>query len=284
MAQPQMLPYDSTGSFVADGSPRKDAIGLRVYVVADSTAYYGRVLSVQNKNVTLQLERRWNHRTKVTVNWTYIRIAHNQETPPPVEKAAVDSKRIDSLRSKVFEATHRRHHITHYNDADAKQMVETCNATYETLQEYLQNFDAMRLRIHSLLTEMHAQRERCVAYGVDHSLLPPRVDSVKEIEVRTQGRKQKNADQKRKLTEVREKTRELLVALLLAAGDTGVSSDEVVGALCGLTREDRSGLSITQHRVMGMLSAFSRRQEAEMIGQNRWRATEILLRTNEVTG
>jgi hypothetical protein len=255
---------------------------MRVYIIAESTAYYGRVLSIQNKNVTLQLERRWNHRTKVTVNWTYVRVARNQETPPPPEKAAVDTKRIDSLRSKVFEATHRRHHITHYNEEDAKRMVDTCNATYDILQEYLQNFDAMRLRIHGLLTEMHDQRERCVAYGVDHSLLPPRVDSVKEIEVRTQGRKQKNADQKRKLTEVREKTRELLVALLLAADDTGVSSDEVVAALCGLTREDRGGLSITQHRVMGMLSAFSRRQEAEMIGQNRWRATEML-KTNEVT-
>lgn len=272
-----LLPSLIPGAFREDQTPSPDCVGKRVYWVAESERHYGTITEIRGKHVTLRLEKRWNHRIKLTMNWMYLRIAADQNIPQPAARASADAGRIDALRKSVVEATRKSpHHIAHYNEIDAHQMAVTCMATHQTLQEYLKNYELMRITIHDLAKELNQQYDQCISYGVDPSRLPPKVETLREYEIRPQGRRHKNIEQKRKLSAVRTQTRKLLVALLIAAGEQGVTSEEVVAALCGIGTDDSNELPVTQHRVMGMLSAFSRRQEAEMIGSNRWRATSNL--------
>lgn len=273
----RLVPHRKAGPFVHEGTPLDTCVGLRVAFLVEGVLRYGRVTAVQGRNLSIDLEKRWNHRTRVIINWFQVRIADEQISPAPEEKFVVDPQRINDLRQKVFEKTRSVHGLSHYNDTDAAQLIETCHSIYDILGEYLLNFDSMRVRIHELVNSLHNQQDRCVAYSIDPSRLPPRIESIRDVEVKTQGRRQKHGEQKRRLTQARERTRDLLVALLNAAGEEGVTSEEVVAALCGIGAEEKNGLPITQHRVMGMLSALSRRGEAEMIPQNKWRATKELL-------
>lgn len=273
----RLVPHRKAGPFVHEGTPLDTCVGLRVAFLVEGVIRYGRVTAVQGRNLSIDLEKRWNHRARVIINWFQVRIADEQISPAPEEKFVVDPQRINALRQKVFDTTRSLHGLSHYNDTDALQLSDTCHSIYETLHEYLQNFEAMRVRIRSLVQEFHDSIDRSVAYGIDPGLIPPRVESIRDVDVKIQGRRQKGGEARRRLTQARERTRDLLVALLHAAGEEGVTSEEVVAALCGIGAEEKNGLPITQHRVMGMLSALSRRGEAEMIPQNKWRATKELL-------
>lgn len=256
------LPSVDTGPL--DALPTKDGIGVRVCFQSEGTLHYGTVLTVSQRFVTVALERRWGHRTSVTLNWSAVRIAETQTAPaPPPPKPVIDPERVAMLKQSVQAAIRRPSHISHFNPTDAATLRATCQSMHTTLHEYLRNFEAMRTRIHQIVKDFHESREQCVAYGLHD--LPPPVDTIRDIEVRLSPRRGRNGDHRRQLTLVREHARELLVSLLTHAADEGVSSEEVVAVLC----DDE----VTPHRIMGMLSALSRRGEARLGPNGKWKAT-----------
>lgn len=92
--------------------------------------------------------------------------------------------------------------------------------------------------------------------------IPPPIEVIRDIEVKTH---RKIADRKQHLSVVRDRSRALLTALLIAAGDEGATSEEIVATLC-------IG-HVTPHRIMGTLSAFSRARQAILQPNGRWKAT-----------
>ena len=266
----------SVSPFVEDNGAMNSAIGLRAYWYADGRYIYGRVQKVTGKTVTLTLEQRWSNRLRITVNWQYVWVADSQETPTRVRQVGPDPMRIASLRQVVAETTQKKkHHITHYNDTDAQSMTSTYIATYENLESYISNIELMKKRVQDLVVDLNEQYRNCSMYGIDMSSLPRLQELQDGQDFKLPGRSAANMEQKRKLSIARERTRELLVALLTAAGDHGVTSEEVIATIGGMG-EEKNSLPITQHRIMGMLSSLSRRKEAEMVDMNRWRATALL--------
>lgn len=264
------LPAKYHTTYEKDAIPDESVVGLRVYWVVDGEARYGTILEVQHKNISIKLERRWNHRAKILLNWLMVRVASNQEPKISPPKVKINPERIELLRKAVFEATNKiPAHLTHYNESDAHRLVVAAHATSQTLQEYMASIEVMRITVQNLANELDQQIDEALAYGIGLSRLPERSD----IEGRS--KRKKNDDAKRKLSHVREHTRDLLVSLLVAAEPEGATSEEVVAVLCALPHNGE--LPITQHRVMGMLSAFSRRGEAHMIPPNKWRATNKLI-------
>lgn len=264
------LPTIYHSVYEQDTIPDPSIVGSRVYWVVDNEARYGVIAEVNHKNVVVKLEKRWNHRVKVILNWRMVRMAASQEQNLPPQKGKIDPVRIEALKVAVLAATRRSpEHLTHYNDIDARQLIETAHATSETLKEYINSIEVMRITIQNLAQELEDQIDKALTYGIDPNRLPSRP----EIDGRS--RRKKNDDIKRKLSHVREHTRDLLVSLLLAADEDGATSEEVVATLCSLPHP--SELPITQHRVMGMLSAFSRRGEAQLIPPNKWKATNKLI-------
>lgn len=249
---------------------------MRAYWYVDGRCIYGRVQKVAGKTVTLSLEQRWNNRIRITVNWQYVYVAESQQTPVRVRQVSPDPTRIASLRESVFEATkNKSHHITHYNETDAQSMTETYMAMYANLESYILNIEMMKKRVQDLALILNDQYRSCSVYGIDMSHLP-RIEEVHDgYDFKLPIKSSANMEQRRKLSIARERTRELLVALLVAAGDRGVTSEEVIATIGGMDTE-KGGLPITQHRIMGMLSSLSRRKEAEMIDLSKWRATKLL--------
>lgn len=154
-------------------------------------------------------------------------------------------------------------------------MTATYIATYENLESYINTIALMKKRLQDMAIDLNEQYRNCSIYGIDMSGLP-RIQEIQEgQDFKLPGRGASNMEQKRKLSIARERTRELLVALLTAAGDRGVTSEEVIATIGGMG-DEKNALPITQHRIMGMLSSLSRRKEAEMVDMNRWRATPLL--------
>lgn len=250
--------------------PDQSVVGMRVYWIVDNEARYGIITDVQHKNVTVKLERRWNHRIKVTLNWRMVRIATSQEHRLLSVREKIDQKKVDALKQAVMLATKKApDYLTHYNDYDAKILIDNAHATSDTLHEYIASVEVMKITIENLAQELDSQIDKALAYGIRIERLPDRP------EIDNKSRRKRSDDTKKKLSHVREQTRDLLVSLLVAAGQEGATSEEVVATLCNLPHT--SELPITQHRVMGMLSAFSRRGEAELFPPNKWRATAKLL-------
>lgn len=267
------LPVKYHATYGHDALPDPSSVGTRVYWVVDNEARYGVITDVQHKHVVVKLERRWNHKIKVALHWQMVHIASDQQPKVLPVKGQTDPARIERLRHSVMEvALKAPAHLTHYNELDAAQLIETAHSTSKTIRDYVESIEVMRITVGRLAEDLDKQIDNAVAYGVDVGRLPSRPS------IESKSRRRKNDDEKRKLLHIRNHTRNLLIALLLAAEPDGATSEEVVATLCGLPS---AGLPVTQHRVMGMLSAFSRRGEARLLPPNKWMATDKLRNTIE---
>lgn len=243
----------------------------------DGREYLGRVIHVDNRKVTLKLQKKWMNRIKITVNWRFIQIVPEGYVLR-TEIGKLDNNRIDELR-KVVELKTKRRWIPEQKlpNSQIESYISECKNTYDNLMFYIEEFETAKEKVQILIKKLNDEQDMCLKYGIPESKLPPRYQSVDNTVIIHRGRRKKNMEHRRKLQDVREETRTLLSALLIASGSLGVTSDEVVSSLCGMTSSSLLDLPLTSHRIMGMLSAFSRRKEAEMIGFGRWRATEKLL-------
>ena len=97
--------------------------------------------------------------------------------------------------------------------------------------------------------------------------------------VGSKGNSRKESKEKKKnLASIRSATRFVLTNLLIAAGEEGLSSEDIVYTITKTFEENAESRPdlITSHRIMGMLSSLSRRKEAENIDGKKWKATEKL--------
>lgn len=263
------LPTIHNTAYEQDDIPDPSVVGKRVYWAVDDEARYGTIVSVQHKNIVVRLEKRWNHRATITLTWRAVRLALSQSPQIQAPRTSLDPERINTLRDQVTAiAIKKPTHLTHYNELDAQHLIQAAHATDSILKEYASSIEMMKSAIHRVSAELEQRIDEAIGYGIDPAYLPDRPiwDN--------KSKRKKNDDVKRRLTHVREQTRSLLVALLVAAGSDGVTSEEVVAVLCNLPRT--GDLPITQHRVMGMLSAFSRRAEAHLLPSGKWCATSKL--------
>lgn len=249
------LPSVQYGPF--DDVPDPVIIGQRVAFPSDHQWIYGRVLAVNGRRVTLALEKRWGSRHQITMHWEQLRIADDQNSPPPApSRPPFSPERVEYLRSKLAALL-----PSHHDSADKASLHSTAVALHEQLQDHLEALSAMRSRIHSLAASFAEARDLALASGVSH--VPPAVETIRDVDVRFAKRPERN----RHLAVVRSQTRTVLDALLVAAGTEGVSSEEVVAVLC-------TG-AVSPHRIMGMLSAFSRKQYAVLQPNGKWRLSVL---------
>lgn len=255
------IPHAGAGH-LSDRRPTPDAVGLRVFCTADGRVVHGRITAVRNRHCHVQLEKRWNGRTKIILDWSVLRIAEDQSTPKPPQKG-VNKERIDALRQSVEDRLALLPDL--HLSPEETTLIAILHDQWSALLDECQSLEEQQEHIGNKIIALHASYETCILQGIAERHLPPRIDSSRK-------NRRKQPDQKRKLRTVREQTRQLLTALLLSAGTQGVSSDEVIAALCSTEGE----LPITQHRIMGMLSALSRRGEATLVGSSKWAATGTL--------
>lgn len=262
-----LSPLPSTQAGPLDALPDQTAIGLRVTIPLGQGWHHGRVRAVAGRHVTIDLEKKLGTRSRVTLNWTVARIAESQETPdPPKPKPALDPERVQRLRDAVKERTHVVHTIT--TDAnDAQRLLDTCRSLSNNITEYLSTMEAYRRRVKDLIVLFHESRDACISYGIDDILLPSSIESVRDVEIKTGAKRKGNMEQRRALRQLRDHAKDMLVILVTEAGDEGVSSEEIMAVLCD------DSLGIAQHRIMGMLSALSRRKEVFLSPTGKWRLT-----------
>lgn len=238
-----LLPHDIRAPF--DNRPDVvRSIGLRVWAIGDGKQWFGRIISINGRHCVVQLETRWGGRSKITIDWESLKVAEDQTTPPP-KRRGIDRQRVDALKEAVTKRMSKPPPPT----AEEEEYQHILSIEHEELINEME-------RIETLLDELRLR----VKIFHDRGGMP-------RIEIPPPKKTRKRGDSKAKLRDVRDETRVLLVSLLIEAGDIGVSSEEVVAVLC-------SG-EITSHRVMGMLSALSRRGEATC-QTGKWKKTERL--------
>lgn len=259
---PNRIPH-AGGGHLSDRRPTPEAVGLRVYCTADGRVVHGRITAVHNRHCHVQLEKRWNGRTRIILDWSVLRIAEDQSTPKPPQKG-INKERVDALRQSVEDRLALLPDL--HLSPEETTLIASLHDQWSTLLDECQSLEEQQEHIGNRIVALHASYEACILQGIAERHLPPRIDSSRK-------NRRKQPDQKRRLRTVREQTRQLLTALLLSAGSQGVSSDEVIAALCSTDGD----LPITQHRIMGMLSALSRRGEATLIGSSKWAATGKLI-------
>lgn len=238
-----MLPHEIRAPFDNRPDPEK-SVGLRVWCIGEGKQLFGRILRVNGRHVTVHLETKWSNKSQITIDWESLRVADNQETPPP-KRRGVDPSRIASLREAVSKRISRSPPPT-----EEEQVIQ-----HELTEEHT----SILLEIERIEELMDMLRTRARLFH-DRGGLP-------RIELPPARKPRRRMEQKARLRDIRDETRMLLVSLLVEAGDTVVSSDEVVAVLC-------VG-DITSHRVMGMLSALSRRGEATC-QTGKWKKTDKL--------
>lgn len=268
---------------IEDIRPDNLMIGQKVIWNNDGREFLGKIIGIDNRKITLKLEKRWMHRTKITVNWRFLRLV-NDNSDIHQSKDVQNQERIKTLRNVVEKTTNWKWSPEKkLTDQEIDQLINECKKTYEILQLYFEEFETAKEKVHILIRKLTDEQDICVKHGIPETKLPPRYQQPENPVIVHRGRRRKNVEHRKKLQEVRNETRSLLVALLHAAGNEGVSSDEVIAALCGMNPGQDDTLPITQHRIMGMLSAFSRRKEAELTEYGKWRAT-LSLQVGEHSG
>lgn len=274
---PQGNPFDQNPSKII-------AIGTKVAVYLDGKYLQGFVKNVENRQVTVRLERKWMRKTEITVNWMIV--------APLSEKFLSDLKDKESLleKKKMNKVQELQEFIGTLGVPDMENsrnvsqrslpMFEKYQYMHKKLVGKIELIENMRKDILDAHEELLKFRSECIDNGIlENSLLFLPVLSEDIVNSSRIQAKKYSIDQKNKLFYVREKTRYLLICLLVKSGQNGIESEHIVSAICGSSAQNdaNSSMKITPHRVMGMLSALSRKNEAKLLDNNCWVATKKLL-------
>ena len=148
------------------------------------------------------------------------------------------------------------------------------------LESLLRDFRELSERLSKQKELVLALHEECVKAGVHVEGISQ--ESLQEDFVHSDSKSaQKRRSKERRVTlkSVREQTRTLLTQVLKASGKDGIDSTDIIKTMLDFEKEfpspNSQEMGITSYRIMGMLSALSRNNEAEMVGVSRWRAKLI---------
>ena len=241
-----LLPYQISSTF--DTMPDQTSIGVRVWCLGEGKQWYGRITGISGRYCTVQLEKRWAGKTRITIHWESLRIAEDQNTPPPRRKG-IDPKRIAELQEAVETMMSRPPPPSEEEQA----AIVLLRQEHDDILEDIKMLEELHDQVSTLVDNYERRRIDGHPPGIDMPFTK---------------RARRKTDVRSHLKDVRGETRQVLSCLLKAAGEQGVSSEEVTAVLC--TEQ------ITSHRIMGMLSALSRRGEAELGPTGKWHATAIL--------
>lgn len=277
-----LLPIVQKSALMEDASPDTSmSIGLRVYVQLGGKVLFGKIQSIRYKNVTIFLDEKFMRRHVVTVNWKEVRIetAESRKMFMPKDKNEQRANRLISInRAKEYLVSIEK--SQHPESRDHESRVQARNSLameIQALSNALKEFS----NLSEFITQQRARvldiQSSCVQMGIDDIDLPDYATNEDFLFPNAKMMQKKtNKSKKVQLKKIREQTRTLLSHILKASGPEGMDSRDIIQAMIEYRRESNPqpeiGLDITSHRIMGMLSALSRSQEAEMIGSNRWRA------------
>ena len=276
------MPILQKSALMEDASPdTSTSVGMRVYVQLGGKVLFGKIQSIRYKNVTIFLDEKFMRRHVVTVNWKEVRIetAESRKMFMPKDKNEQRANRLISInRAKEYLVSIEK--SQNHESVDHELRVQTRNSLlvelqalssalkeFSNLSEFIMQQRARILDIQSDCMQMGIEDIDFPDYATNEEFL---FSNAKMIQKKT------NRSKKVQLKKIREQTRTLLSHILKASGPEGMDSRDIIQAMIEYRRESapqtEPGLDITSHRIMGMLSALSRSQEAEMIGSNRWRA------------
>lgn len=285
----QKLPYKYFCSLPEDRSPdAEEIIGKNIVWIIDGKPHYGHVISVENKNVRILLEKKWMRRSKWTVNWREILLAPNgseSNLSKNLERENQKNKKIEQIKihmEKLMKYS-KSEEINVNEELKNSENGELFSYFLEEMRIYnelLEELETTRATVVETQEKLMNIRKRCIDSGISQDQMP----EISKVSITQKSREKEytkkiSRDKKRILVNIRIKTRFLLANLLLAVGKEGIESEKIIETISfALSKNpEYSSNSITGHRIMGMLSAFSRRGEAESLAKNKWRATEKLM-------
>jgi len=288
----QKLPSKLYSPLFEDRNPDPEKlIGKRIAWFPNGKQLFGHVLRVYNKHVLISLEKKWMKRTRWTVNWTNLYFAPNvdadvqqKEEQSRKENELLRIKGIQDHMEKIakFYKEHETQKYPYENSQSkyAQKYIEERN-NYQNCLEELNILKNTLLQIHNALTVLH---EECIKKGIEPENIPelPVISDGVFFEKKTVEKK-KLKEKKKELMSIRSTTRFMLINILIASGEEGLNSEDIIKTIIHTAKNtnQKEYEIITSHRIMGMLSALSRRKEAESIDGKKWKATEFLRENQE---
>ena len=268
-----------------DASPdSKLSVGLRVYARLGGKVFFGKVQEISYKNVSIRLDQKFMRKNTVTVNWREVRIETAQSMLAYLPKTSVQKRQErETTLLKVKDYLLREIAMkTPVSNGDPDSVVAKNKVLTEIsiLESLLRDFRELSERLSKQKELVLALHEECVKAGVHVEGISQ--DSLQEDFVHSDSKSaQKRRSKERRVTlkSVREQTRTLLTQVLKASGKDGIDSTDIIKTMLDFEKEfpspNSQEMGITSYRIMGMLSALSRNNEAEMVGVSRWRAKLI---------
>jgi len=283
------LPFKYFSSLPEDSSPDiSEIVGKNIVWIIDGKPHYGHVVSVENKNVRILLEKKWMRRSKWTVNWRELLLAPNgsqNSVSREVERENQKNKKIEEIKIHMeklmqYSKSEEISLIEEIKNTESKELFSVFLQDLKTYNELLEELETTKAAVLDAQEKLNEVRTRCIKLGINENQIPEISKvSISHKSIEKEYIKKISRDKKRILVNIRIKTRFLLGNLLLAVGKDGIESEKIIETISfALSKNpEYSNNSITGHRIMGMLSAFSRRGEAESMARNKWRATEKLV-------
>ena len=265
----------------------ENLVGKRVVWVSGNTNLFGRVLRVYNKHVLISLEKKWMKRIRWTVNWTHLYLAPEED----MERIQREKTNRENEKNIKMEELHEHmkkiikfHEISISKNPvttnEQQNVAETLLREHLLFKEYMEEFYVLRISLISMYSEIKILYDKCLEMGINKENIPdiPSLGNFLSDTKKNISSKKESKEKKKNLASIRSATRFVLTNLLIAAGEEGLSSEDIVYTITKTFEENAESRPdlITSHRIMGMLSSLSRRKEAENIDGKKWKATEKL--------
>jgi len=272
------------GGMIEDINPEKN-IDTNEYVCAiiDNKKLYGHIQKIENRNVTIKLDRPWMRRKYIIVNWTFLRKVNidqkNKEEETKKKIELLKENKIEKLKSIILEKNSNYFVFENNTVNELKNLTEEEKVFFEKFNEIksiINKIDDLKDQLIIEKTNIQKQKKICETSGSSKEKLNVFEEIIENINIQKPSKTSKNIikDNKKKLSNIRDVTRELLWMVLEAAGQDGVDSENIIKIIMELQKEvlkkNVNILEITPHRIMGMLSSFSRKKHAVLTEDNMW--------------
>lgn len=272
------------GGMIEDMNPEKN-IDNDEYVCAiiDNKKLYGRIQKIENRNVTIKLDHPWMRRKYIIVNWTYLRKVNidqkNKEEETKKNLEIIKENKVETLKSIILKNNANYFFIKDKTIGDVKNFTQEERAFFEKNDEIkiiLNKIEDLTEKLIVEKTYIQKQKNICEATGSSKEKLELFEEIIESINIYKTSKTSKNIikDNKKKLSNIRDVTRELLTMVLESAGQEGIDSENIIKIIMDLQKEiftrNLNILEVTPHRIMGMLSSFSRKKHAFLNEDNMW--------------
>lgn len=272
------------GGMIEDINPETN-IDTNEYVCAiiDNKKLYGHIQKIENRNVTIKLDNPWMRRKYIIVNWTYLRKVNidqkNKEEEAKKNLEILKENKVEKLKSIILKKNADYFFVDNKMLGDVKNLTQEEKAFFEKNDEIkiiINRIDDLTERLILEKSNMQKQKNICETAGSSKEKLELFEEIIENINIYKTSKTSKNIikDNKKKLSSIRDVTRELLGMVLEAAGQEGIDSENIIKIIMDLQKEilkkNINILEVTPHRIMGMLSSFSRKKHAFLNEDNMW--------------